>query len=209
LNAGANEVLFWISTSETHNMRMLNSTVADTLKENQLICKICKENKVKVRSIISTAFGCAHEGKIPISKLMSIALSLNTLGCYEICLADTHGLANPRLVKETISTMRKEIPLRKIGGHFHDLRGMSMANIFAAFEEGIKIFDAAIGGRGCAPDIQSKTIESQMSQLVYMFEEMGVSTGINIEKIYECEEFVGNILGIKQSSSKLASWKTP
>ncbi len=189
------EVLIWISISETHNMRTLGVPVASTMKEIQLIAKICKENNVRIRSMIATAFGCAYEGETTIAAVRELVLKLNKLGCQEVCLTDTHGMANPKEVRERISHLRRELPYVTFSVHFHDVKGMGIANGFAAFEEGVRIFDSAVGGIGTAPDMPGGSRDIPTEALVLMFEEMGVSTGIDLDKLSACTDLAEEIIG--------------
>ncbi|MDY6856262.1 MAG: hypothetical protein SWO11_16510 [Thermodesulfobacteriota bacterium] len=86
LASGVKEIAVWVSSSETHNVKSLKTSIVDTMKEIQLISKICKENNFRIRSKISTAFGCLYENEIPIAVIQEVALRLNKLGCYEVCL---------------------------------------------------------------------------------------------------------------------------
>jgi hydroxymethylglutaryl-CoA lyase len=197
LASGVKEIAVWVSSSETHNVKSLKTSIANTMKEIQLISKICKENNVRIRSMIATAFGCIYEGEIPVAVVQEIALRLNKLGCDEVCLTDTHGVANPKEVRERIRHLRRELPHITFGVHFHDIRGMGMANVFVAFEEGIRIFDAAIGGIGAAPDMLSGSLDCPTEDLVLMFEEIGVSTGIELNKLSSCTDLAEEIIGRK------------
>ena len=190
---GVKEVVVWVSASGTHNIRSLNVPIADTMKEIQLISEICKENNVRIRSMIATAFGCIYEGEIPITVVQEIALKLNKLGCYEVCLTDTHGVANPKEVRKRVGHLKRELPHITFGVHFHDARKMGMANVFAAIEEGISIFDAAVAGIGATPDMPGGSWDIPTEDLVFMFEEMGVHTGISLDKMSYCTDLAEKI----------------
>ena len=195
LASDVKEVVVWVSSSETHNRKSLNVSVADTLKEIQLISKICKENDVSIRPMIATAFGCIYEGGIPVTVVEELALKLNKLGCADVCLTDSHGVANPKEVRKRLGYLKKELPHITFGVHFHDVRGMGMANVYAALEEDIKMFDAAVGGIGMAPDMPQGSLDITTEDLVFMLEEMGISTGIDLDKLSYCTDFAEEIIG--------------
>jgi len=205
LASGVKEVVVWVSSSETHNIQRLNVPTADTVKGIQLVSKICKENNVRTRAMIATAFGCIYEGEIPIAVVQEMSLKLNKLGCYEICLTDTHGVANPKEVRKRLGHLKRELPHITFGVHFHDIRGMGIANVFAALEEDIGVFDAAIGGIGAAPDMPGGSWDIPTEDLVFMFEEMGVFTGIDLDKISYCTDLAEEIIGRRlRKSAKVA-----
>ena len=143
-----------------------------------------------------------------------MAVSLIGLGCSEVCLSDEFCMANPLQVKKNLRIFLDEIEGSRLSVHFHDNRGLGIANIIAAYEEGAYKFKACIGGAGMHTDL-SKAINNELNQdmfqsvptedLVYVFEEMGIHTGVDINKLIECGRFAEDLLERKLNSRVIAS----
>jgi hydroxymethylglutaryl-CoA lyase len=190
LSTNIDEIGILISVSETFNQIVLGTNVNQTLfKTIPAIIETCKGKGKKIRAYLLTAFYCHFEGKIPVSSVIALISKLSFLGVSEISLVDTPGMANPRQVKENVKALLDLKLETKFAAHFHDTRGMALANCIAAFESGIRIFDAAISGLSGtpygAPKMNVGSWNVPTEDLVYMFEQMGIDTGVDIERISE------------------------
>ncbi|MBI5606623.1 MAG: hydroxymethylglutaryl-CoA lyase [Deltaproteobacteria bacterium] len=194
LATSIDEILIQLATSDT----FLKSFSGRTLKEiinNTLpaFFEAVKGSGKTIRIYIATAFGCPYIGKIPYDHVVQLVLKLSHMGTDEIILLDNAGLATPRDVKELIAIITGLSLKIRLGAHFHNTRGMGLANCLAAYEAGIRIFDASLGGMSKTP-YESKELplgywNVPTEELVYMFEAMGVKTNINLDRLLDCVKF--------------------
>lgn len=198
VDAQVQEIELFLSASESHNKLNVNRTVAQSLEELWHICAAANRRGIRVRATVATAFGCSIEGPVPAKKVLDIAGELVRMGAQEIVLGDTVGMANPRQTFGLFCRLQEVIPGVPLAAHFHDTRGAGLANALAALQAGVTIFDCSIGGIGGCPNTPGAAGNVATEDLVAMFEEMGVSTGVDISKLIECtrlaEEMVGRQL---------------
>ena len=189
LQCGLQEVVTIMSTSESHNKKNLNRSVAESLKEVEQINQIAKRHGVRVRSYIATVFGCPIEGDILPEKALEIALALESFGSYEISLGDTTGMANPDSAYAIPKMIAEKLTTARLAVHYHKYFGMEFANNIASYNAGIRIFDGAAGGLGGCPYAPGAKGNCQTEILTEMFRRMGVETGIDQAKIEEAGEY--------------------
>src|SRR5712691_3834913 len=142
-----------------------------------------------IEGAISTAFGCTLQGEVPEKEVVRLAVALAEF-CDSVALADTVGYANPAQVKRLFSLVKKEIGDKLEGAHFHDTRGLGLANALAAYEEGVRHFDSSMGGLGGCPFAPGASGNVITEDLVFMFEAMGITTGIDLEKLMAARELL-------------------
>lgn len=193
INAGLQEVVTIMSASESHNKKNINRSVSESLNDMEQINKTASENGVKVRSYIATSFGCPMEGDIPREKVLEITEALEQFGTYEISLGDTTGMLNPAQAYQICKLVRGKIKTASVAVHFHQYRGIEFANILAALQAGITVFDGAAGGLGGCPYAPGATGNVATETLVEMFDRMGIETGIDNEQIKECGLFARSL----------------
>ncbi|MFI5390510.1 MAG: hydroxymethylglutaryl-CoA lyase [Bacteriovoracales bacterium] len=201
IKAGAKEISVFTATSETFNKKNINATIDESLIRIKEITKTAK--KIKVRGYISTVFGCPYEGKTSIKTLIKVMKNLFSQGIYEISLGDTIGIANPAQVKKVIKEISKNFDLKKIAMHFHDTRGMALANALKSLEMGITTFDSSAGGIGGCPYAKGATGNVSTEDMVNMFESMGIKTGVDLNKLVEASDFISKVLGRELPSKVL------
>jgi hydroxymethylglutaryl-CoA lyase len=200
LSTNIDEIGILISVSEAFNKSVLGTGVNKTLyKTVPAIIQLCKEKSKKIRAYLLSSFFCQFEGKIPVTNIVALTSKLSFLGVNEISLVDTAGMANPRQVKETVKALLDlQLPTH-FAVHFHDTHGMGLANCLAAFESGIHIFDTAIGGLSGtpygAPNMEVGSWNVPTEDLVYMFDQMGIDTGINMDAVRESAKLAQTISG--------------
>ena len=145
------EVAVFMSASETHNKKNVNKTIAATLAAFRDTVPPALAAGLRVRAYVSTVYGCPYEGAVDPAKAVELCRELRALGCYQVSLGDTIGVANPRQVRDVLSRVLAEIPAPEVAVHFHDTRGTALANILVSVEMGITTVDSALGGLGGCP----------------------------------------------------------
>ena len=183
LECGLKEVVTILSTSESHNKKNLNCSVADSLREVEEINKTARREGVRVRSYIATVFGCPMEGAMDPKKALDVALALESFGSYEISLGDTTGMANPNSAYSVPKMIAAALTKARLAVHYHKYFGMEFANNLASYNAGIRIFDGAAGGLGGCPYAPGAKGNCATEILTEMFHRMGMETGIDQKKI--------------------------
>jgi hydroxymethylglutaryl-CoA lyase len=193
--SGMKEVAVFMSASETHNKKNVNKTIAQTLAAFRETVPPALAAGLRVRAYVSTVYGCPYEGAVDPAKAVELARALRQLGCYQISLGDTIGVANPRQVRDVLSRVIAEIPKPEIAVHFHDTRGTALANILVAVEMGITTVDAALGGLGGCPYAPGASGNVATEDVVYMLEGMGVRTGVDLDRLVDCARLASTLVG--------------
>lgn len=195
IKAGVDAIGFPLSVSETHSLKNLRQTHDQAIENVKAIAALIKEQPVDQRpefeGALSTAFGCSIEGVISEDQVLVLAERLVDAGVDELGLSDTVGYANPKAVKNLIRKTRAVAGDEKVKSvHLHNTQGLGIANAFAAFEEGITTFDSSLGGLGGCPASPGASGNIVTEDLVFMFESMGIETGIDLEKLMATREFL-------------------
>ena len=190
LAAGARRVTVPISVSEAHSMSNVRKTTAQAIEDFArmagLVRSQAKGRRAQLVGACSTAFGCSLQGVVAEDDVVRVAVALRQAGADAISLADTVGYANPGQVKRLFQKVRKAIGEDfDIEAHFHNTRGLGLANALAAYEVGVRNFDSTLGGLGGCPWAPGASGNVVTEDLVFMFESMGVNTGIDIGKLIE------------------------
>lgn len=206
LAAGVKEIAVVTSTSNTFNQKNINATIDESLKRIDAVMARANKEGLKTRAYISTVFGCPYEGKTSLTELKRVANHLEGLGVYEISLGDTIGIANPLQVKDTIQFLKADFPLDFFAMHFHDTRGMAVANILASLQMGMTSFDSSAGGLGGCPYAKGASGNVATEDLVFLFSSMGIETGIDMEKLAQASSFILSKLSKNSSSKNLTAY---
>jgi isopropylmalate/homocitrate/citramalate synthase len=138
---------------------------------------------MRVRGYVSTGFGCPYEGDVPPEKVLEVAARLLDLGCFEVSVGDTIGVATPMQVQGVVGVLLQVIPSSKLAMHFHDTRGTALANTLAALEMGIPTFDASAGGLGGCPYAPGASGNLATEDLVYMLNGLGIESGVDLDRL--------------------------
>jgi hydroxymethylglutaryl-CoA lyase len=183
--AGAHAISVPVSVSEGHSRANLNRTPNEQIAEVARIVGWVREQprRMKVLAGCSTAFGCSIDGVVPMAKTVHVAAALAEAGADEVILADTVGYAHPAQIKATVRAVRAAIGSKLTGLHLHDTFGLGLANAYAGLEEGIRKFDAALAGLGGCPYAPGASGNIVTEDLVYMLENMGFETGIDLARL--------------------------
>jgi hydroxymethylglutaryl-CoA lyase len=182
LEAGAHKVTFPVSASRAHSESNVRMTPEQMIEEVRK-CAQHPHPGVEIEGAVSTAFGCTMQGTVPEDDVVRIAAALAEF-CGGVALADTVGYANPAQVKRLFKRVKQEIGEKLEGAHFHNTRGLGLANALAAYEEGVRHFDSSMGGLGGCPFAPGASGNVITEDLVFMFESMGVKTGIDLDKLF-------------------------
>jgi len=198
--AGMREVAVFMSASETHNKKNVNKTIAATLAAFQDTVPPALAAGLRVRAYVSTVYGCPYEGAVDPGKAVELCRELRALGCYQVSLGDTIGVATPRQVRDVLSRVLAEIPREEVAVHFHDTRGTALANILVAVEMGITTVDSALGGLGGCPYAPGASGNVATEDVVYMLEGMGIRTGVDIDKLIAASGLASTLVGHEMPS---------
>lgn len=193
--AGVKHVAIFGSASEAFSQKNINCSIDESLERFAQIMVIAKKNKVKVRGYLSMCFGCPFEGEVPEARVVSLVKKFAKLGIYEISIGDTIGVADPAQVKRLVSKLIKAVGSKKLAMHFHDTRGTALANILAALDLGITVFDSSLGGLGGCPYSPNSTGNVATEDVVYMLERMGYNTGADLPKLIELNKWMTESIG--------------
>ncbi len=199
--AGVKEIAIFTSTSNTFNQKNINATIEESMVRLEEVMKEANNHNMRARAYVSTVFGCPYEGKTSLETLKNLVTRLKALGVYEISLGDTIGIANPLQVRETIEFLKKDFDLSLFAMHFHDTRGMAVANILTSLEMGMTSFDSSAAGLGGCPYANGASGNVATEDLYFLFSSMGIETGIDIEKLSKASSFILSKLN-KESGSK-------
>jgi hydroxymethylglutaryl-CoA lyase len=194
LAAGVEEIALFVSASETHNQKNVKMSISDSLRGFPNIAEKALASRIRIRGYVVTAFGCPYEGRVPQEKVEFIVEEYKNLGVHEIALGDTTGMANPVQVSHMIERIKPRLDSMDLALHLHDTRGAALANILAALQQGVTVFDGSIGGLGGCPFAPGASGNVATEDLANLLEEMGIDTGIDLEKLMECAKFAREII---------------
>jgi isopropylmalate/homocitrate/citramalate synthase len=201
--AGATEVAVFGSASETFSQRNINCTIAESLERFAPVFAAARDAGLRVRGYVSCALGCPYEGAVDPARVSEVAARLYEAGCYEISLGDTIGVGTPLRAKAMIARVAERVPADRLAGHFHDTYGQALANIYAAMEAGVRVFDASVSGLGGCPYAPGAAGNVATEDLVYMLDGMGVETGVELDRLIAAGEFICRALG-RETQSRVA-----
>jgi hydroxymethylglutaryl-CoA lyase len=190
--SGVHKITIPVSASESHSLANVKKTREEMMFEVKKIIDYKNQHSasVHIEVGISTAFGCTLQGVVDESDVISLAVELANLGVDEVGLSDTAGYANPTQVRRLFKQLRQELGKKAGAAHMHNTRGLGLANCLAAFEEGVRTFDSSQGGLGGCPYAPGASGNVVTEDLVFMFESMGIKTGINFDKLLKAREIL-------------------
>lgn len=204
LEAGIDGASIFMSASETHNKKNINKSIDETYPVLKEVVDAAKKAGKHVTGYVSTVFDCPYEGKISPEQTIRVCDQLLSYGVDDISLGDTIGTAVPSEVDKLLTEVLKRIPKEKVIMHFHDTRGMAIANIMESMDHGITRFDSSIGGLGGCPYAPGAAGNVATNDVLYLLHGMGIYTGINDQKLQEAALFIQNKLGKTLPSKSLA-----
>lgn len=199
------EVGIFVSASDTHNQRNVNRPTTETMAANERMLPRILSEGLRCEAIIATSFGCPFEGRIAVDQVLDLAEQFVEAGAHEIGFGDTTGMANPWQVEEFFGRAFERLPGVELTAHFHNTRGQGLANAVAALNVGCSSFEASFGELGGCPVPPGSTGNIATEDLVNMFEEMGVSTGIDLPALIEAARDAQRTLGRSLTSHTLVA----
>jgi len=198
LEAGFTEIEAVVSASDTHNRRNVNRGTQESLDDIAVMIGEAHARGATCQVVVATAWGCPYEGDVPVSRVRAVAGRAVADGADTISFGDTTGMATPGRVTRLVGEFRSRHPGIPLNLHFHNTRGTGLANVLAALELGVDDFDASVGGLGGCPYAPGASGNIATEELVYMAEDMGVATGVDLEAMIgaaaEAERIVGRRL---------------
>ena len=199
------EVNVFLSATEEHNRRNVNRTVDESIAGAAETLRLAAAEGLRREAVISTSFGCPYEGRVPPERVVGIAARLVDAGAEEIGFGDTTGMANPAQVAEFFELARESLPGVELTAHFHNTRGQGLANVVAALGVGVESFESSFGGLGGCPVPAGATGNIATEDLVSMVEEMGITTGVDIDALLRAVADVRSVLGRPLGSHTLVA----
>jgi hydroxymethylglutaryl-CoA lyase len=190
------EINCFLSASETHNRRNVNRSIEESLAGLERVIGRARDEDLRCEGVISTSFGCPYEGHVAPERVFEIARRLIDAGAQEIAFGDTTGMANPLQVRDFFGAARASLGDDvELTAHFHNTRGQGLANVLAALEVGVASFESSFGELGGCPVPAGATGNIATEDLVSMLHEMGIATGIDLDRLLEATRAVREILG--------------
>jgi hydroxymethylglutaryl-CoA lyase len=203
LDSGLTEIEAVVSASDTHNRKNVNRSTAESLDDIAEIIALAHDRGASCQVIVSTAWGCPYEGDVPVEQVVAAARRAVADGADTISFGDTTGMATPGRVYALVGEFRSACPDVGLNLHFHNTRGTGLANVLAALQLGVADFDASVGGLGGCPYAPGATGNIATEELVHMVEDMGVSTGIDLDAMIEAAADAERIIGRQLPSQVL------
>src|SRR5437764_3497306 len=198
LALGVHEMNFVLSVSEGHNRSNVRRGTDESIEDFRRVVQLCREqggpNRPRINCGLATAFGCTIEGDVGEDRVRHIANEVAGAGADGIILADTVGYGQPAAISRIFRRVIADVAPLPVAAHFHDTRGLGLANVLAAYAAGCTQFDASLGGLGGCPYAPGASGNIVLEDTVFMFEAMGIETGIDIEKLAAARETVARAL---------------
>jgi hydroxymethylglutaryl-CoA lyase len=202
------EMNLFMSASETHNMANVKRTTTQSLEDFGVMVPMAKAVGIRMNGTVSTSFGCPFEGNVPEARVLDFAAKYVALGFDCVTFADTTGMANPRQVERMMREAVKRFPKIEITLHFHNTRGMGLANVIAGINAGVVHYDASIAGLGGCPFAPGATGNICTEDLVNMLQDMGFDTGVDLDKLLAASVKIPAIVGHDVPGQVMKAGKT-
>lgn len=190
VDVDAPAIAVFTGASNTFTRKNMNMTIEESLEQAELVVRAARAQKRMVRGYISTCWECPYEGPVKPAAVVKVVKALLKMKCYEIVISDTIGTAAPKEVHALLQRVLKLAPAARFALHMHDTRGMAVANILTAAQLGISTFDASIGGLGGCPYAPGASGNVDTADVAYLFERMGVSTGIDLAALHDIRQVI-------------------
>lgn len=195
LEANVDEIAVFVSASETHNLKNVNKTIAETLSAFESVVGPAVERGLRVRGYVSTLWGCPYEGEVDPKRGLDLAQRLLGAGCYQVSLGDTIGVGTPVQTQRIVELFASKIPIEQIALHLHDTRGTALANVLVGLQMGVTTFDSSVAGLGGCPFAPGAAGNLATEDLVYTLHGMGIETGIDLDKLWQAGQVAEAIVG--------------
>ena len=200
LAAKAGEVVIFGSASEAFSQKNINCSIAASIARFEGVAKAAREHGLRLRGSISCAFGCPFQGDVAQDAVADVVARMRDLGCDEIDIADTIGVATPHQTQAVMLRAAGEFDIKGLSGHFHDTYGQALANIYASLEVGIAIFHSSVAGLGGCPYARGATGNVATEDVLYLMQGLGIATGVDLDAVVDAGQFISQHLGRKSAS---------
>lgn len=178
--AGAKEVAVFAAASEAFSQKNINCSIAESLRRFEPVLEAARPLGIRVRGYVSCVAGCPYQGEVRPEAVAQVAKSLLDMGCYEISLGDTIGVGTPGQICSLIDVLTRQIPVEQLAGHFHDTYGQALANVLAALQSGVAVFDSSVAGLGGCPYALGASGNVATEDLLYMLHGLEIHTGVDV-----------------------------
>lgn len=203
LQVGCREVAVFAAASEAFSRKNINCSIDESLQRFQPVLAKAREQGVAVRGYVSCVLGCPLSGAVPLADVVRVSRDLYAMGCYEVSLGDTIGVGTPGKTRELIQACAGEVPVSALAGHFHDTYGMAVANVHAALESGVRVFDSSVSGLGGCPYAPGATGNVASEELVYLCNGLGLASGVDLDALIEAGRYIDQALQ-RSTASRVA-----
>jgi hydroxymethylglutaryl-CoA lyase len=204
---GATEVAVFTAASEAFNRKNINASIDESIERFVPVMERARIDGVSVRGYVSTVLGCPYQGEVPVADVVRVARRLHELGCHEISLGDTIGVGTPAKARDMLRAVASEVPMSALAVHFHDTYGQALANILSCLEEGVRVVDSAVSGTGGCPYAKGATGNVASEDVIYMLHGMGMTTGVDLDRLVETGAWLATQLG-KETASRVTRART-
>ena len=208
LAAGADEVAVFGAASESFSQKNIHCSIAESLQRFEPVLQAARLRGVPVRGYVSCVLDCPYEGAIAPAAVASVAHALHEMGCHEISLGDTIGTGTPGRTAAMLEAVARRVPMAHLAGHFHDTYGQALANVYAALQLGVAVFDASVAGLGGCPYAPGASGNVATEDLLYMLDGLGIDTGVRMDALLAADRYICQALG-RSTQSRVARARAP
>ena len=206
--AGADQVAVFGAASESFSQKNIHCSIAESLQRFEAVMQAARERGVAVRGYVSCVLGCPYEGAIAPAAVATVAAALHQMGCHEISLGDTIGVGTPGRTRAMLEAVAQRVPVERLAGHFHDTSGQALANVYAALQFGVAVFDASVAGLGGCPYAPGASGNLATEDLLYMLDGLGIDTGVRMDALLAADRYICEALG-RTTQSRVARARAP
>ncbi|MHB8140857.1 MAG: hydroxymethylglutaryl-CoA lyase [Vulcanimicrobiaceae bacterium] len=192
--AGVEAICVFTAASQIFTRRNINMTIEQSLEVFREVVQRAKADGLWVRGYVSTAFGSPFGDAVSPQAVVDVGAALMEMGCDELSIGDTIGVAVPSQVETLVPMLAAKLPIERIAMHFHDTRGTALANIYAALQQGMTIFDASSGGLGGCPYAPGATGNVGTEDVLYLLHGLGIDTGVDLDRVRAASRFIAGVL---------------
>jgi len=204
--AGIQRVAVFAAASETFSRKNTNCSIAESLKRFETLMAAAAQHGIAVRAYVSCALGCPYQGDVPVDDVAALAAKLFAMGCDELSLGDTIGVGTPGATLAMIDAVALRVPIAALACHFHDTYGQALANVYAALQRGISVFDSSVAGLGGCPYAAGASGNLATEDLVYLLHGLGIDTGVDMDRLVQAGTFICDQLGKPTRSRTAQAW---
>ena len=194
------EVVVFGAASEAFSQRNINCSVEESIERFRPVTEAARAQGLKVRGAVSCALGCPYQGEVTPEEVERVVRLMHGIGVQHVGIADTIGVGTPKKVQAALERALRHYPIAEVSGHFHDTYGQGTANVYAALEVGVHVFDASIAGLGGCPYAKGATGNVATEDVLFLLRGLGIETGIGLDELIDAAAYISTALGRKPVS---------